>query len=281
MQERSITPRLFRHPDGITAVDTEYLHPGHAASHIVQHGGRAAFVDVGTNDSVPYLLAGLDALGIARESVDYLLLTHVHLDHAGGAGRLMQELPNAAAVLHPRGAPHMIDPEKLIVGARMVYGAERFRQYYGDLVPITGGAGPGDPGRRYVEPGWAGARDPAHAGARTTPSGIRRPGARLHLHRRYVRAFLSGARLAPGRVHRPDDDPHAVRPRAGDRFRRSPARILAQGDVSHAFQPGHGRGAPGGIAERADSRSGAHCRAERLGTRSGGGDPLRRERPLA
>ncbi|MGH8289268.1 MAG: MBL fold metallo-hydrolase [Steroidobacteraceae bacterium] len=130
------TPRLFRHPDGITAVDTEYVHPGHAAAHIVQQGERAAFVDVGTNDSVPYLLAALDALGIAREAVDYLLLTHVHLDHAGGAGRLMQELPHATAVLHPRGAPHMIDPAKLILGSRAVYGEARFRQLYGDIVPI-------------------------------------------------------------------------------------------------------------------------------------------------
>ncbi|MGH8299211.1 MAG: MBL fold metallo-hydrolase [Steroidobacteraceae bacterium] len=139
MQERPATlptPRLFRHPDGITAVDTEYLHPGHAAAHIVQHGGHAAFVDVGTNDSVPYLLAGLEALGIAREAVDYLLLTHVHLDHAGGAGLLMRELPNAVAVLHPRGAPHMIDPTKLVAGASVVYGAERFRQLYGDIVPM-------------------------------------------------------------------------------------------------------------------------------------------------
>jgi glyoxylase-like metal-dependent hydrolase (beta-lactamase superfamily II) len=139
MQEHSPTPptpRLFRHPDGITAVDTEYVHPGHAAAHIVQHGGRAAFVDVGTNDSVPYLLAGLDVLGIAREAVDYLLLTHVHLDHAGGAGLLMRELPNATAVLHPRAAPHMIDPAKLIAGARVVYGAERFSRLYGDIVPI-------------------------------------------------------------------------------------------------------------------------------------------------
>jgi glyoxylase-like metal-dependent hydrolase (beta-lactamase superfamily II) len=140
MQERPLTaptPRLFRHPDGITAVDTEYVHPGHAAAHIVQQGGRAAFVDVGTNHSVPYLLAALEALGIARESVDYLLLTHVHLDHAGGAGRLMRELPNATAVLHPRGAPHMIDPAKLIAGSRAVYGEERFRRLYGEIVPIA------------------------------------------------------------------------------------------------------------------------------------------------
>ena len=129
-------PKLFRHPHGITAVDTEYLQPGHAASHIILDAGRAAFVDVGTNYSVPYLLAALDVLGVERAAVDYLFLTHVHLDHTGGAGLLVKELPNARAVLHPRGAPHMIDPEKLIAGTKAVYGAERFQKLYGDLVPI-------------------------------------------------------------------------------------------------------------------------------------------------
>ncbi|HEV2227841.1 MAG TPA: MBL fold metallo-hydrolase [Steroidobacteraceae bacterium] len=129
-------PRIYRHPHGISAIDAEYLYPGHAAAHLIEDCGRAAFVDVGTNDSVPYLLAALAELGIARESVDYVLLTHVHLDHAGGAGRLMQELPDARAVLHPRGAPHMIDPSRLIAGSRVVYGEARFTQLYGELVPI-------------------------------------------------------------------------------------------------------------------------------------------------
>jgi glyoxylase-like metal-dependent hydrolase (beta-lactamase superfamily II) len=128
--------RLTRHPDAITAVDTEYLYPGHAAAHIVQHAGRAAFVDVGTNDSVPYLLSALRELTLPPSAVDYLLLTHVHLDHAGGAGALMRALPNAVAVLHPRGAPHMIDPAKLIAGSKAVYGEERFRRLYGDIVPM-------------------------------------------------------------------------------------------------------------------------------------------------
>lgn len=131
-----MSPKIFRHPHGITAVDTEYLHPGHAAAHIIQDSGRAAFVDVGTNDSVPHLLSALEILGIARGAVDYVFLTHVHLDHSGGAGQLLQHLPNARAVLHPRGAPHMIDPEKLIAGSKSVYGEERFRSLYGDLVPI-------------------------------------------------------------------------------------------------------------------------------------------------
>src|SRR6516165_681899 len=132
----SVTPTLYRHPHGITAVDTEYLYPGHAAAHLIVDDGRAAFVDVGTNSSVPYLLAALDELGIARAAVDYLLLTHVHLDHAGGAGALMQELPNARALLHPRGAPHMIDPTRLVAGAKAVYGEESFRRMYGELLPI-------------------------------------------------------------------------------------------------------------------------------------------------
>jgi glyoxylase-like metal-dependent hydrolase (beta-lactamase superfamily II) len=131
-----LKPRLYRHPDGITAVDVEYLYPGHAAAHVIVDGGRAAIVDVGTNFSVPYLLAALDELGIGRAAVEYLMLTHVHLDHAGGAGTLMRELPNAQALLHPRGAPHMIDPTRLIAGSMAVYGEERFRRLYGELVPI-------------------------------------------------------------------------------------------------------------------------------------------------
>jgi glyoxylase-like metal-dependent hydrolase (beta-lactamase superfamily II) len=130
-------PTLYRHPHGITAVDTEYLYPGHAAAHLIVDSGRAAFVDVGTNDSVPFLLGALAELGLARDAVDYLLLTHVHLDHAGGAGALMRELPHARALLHPRGAPHMIDPARLITGSQAVYGKERFRRLYGDLLPIA------------------------------------------------------------------------------------------------------------------------------------------------
>lgn len=128
--------RMIRYPDGIAAVDTEYVRPGHAASHLLHQNGRAAFVDTGTTHSVPYLLAALDELGLSPADVDYVLLTHVHLDHAGGAGALMQVLPNARAVLHPRGAPHMIDPSKLIKASIAVYGEETYRRLYGELVPI-------------------------------------------------------------------------------------------------------------------------------------------------
>jgi glyoxylase-like metal-dependent hydrolase (beta-lactamase superfamily II) len=127
---------LIPHPDGITAIDTDYIRPGLAAAHVIEHRGRAAFVDVGTNHSVPRLLAGLESLGIAREAVDFVLLTHVHLDHAGGAGALLRELPNARAIVHPRGAPHMTDPAKLIRASIAVYGEATYRALYGELVPI-------------------------------------------------------------------------------------------------------------------------------------------------
>jgi glyoxylase-like metal-dependent hydrolase (beta-lactamase superfamily II) len=122
--------------DGITAIDTDHMRPLFDASHLVLEGGRAAFVDTGANSSVPLLLEALRLHNVAPADVDYVFLTHVHLDHAGGAGLLMQALPNARAVLHPRGAPHMIDPGKLIRGAQAVYGEEKFANEYGDIVPI-------------------------------------------------------------------------------------------------------------------------------------------------
>jgi glyoxylase-like metal-dependent hydrolase (beta-lactamase superfamily II) len=130
------TARLTRHPDGITAVDTEYIRPGLAASHIIQHAGAAAFVDVGTNYSVPHLLAALQELRIEPAAVEYVFVTHVHLDHAGGAGLLLQALPSARLVVHPRGAQHLIEPAKLIKASKAVYGEERYRELYGELIPV-------------------------------------------------------------------------------------------------------------------------------------------------
>ncbi len=75
--------------DGVVAVDTLYLRPSADASHLVIAGGRAAFVDTGTNYSVPYLLDALRQYDLDPADVDYVFLTHVHLDHAGGAGTLM------------------------------------------------------------------------------------------------------------------------------------------------------------------------------------------------
>jgi len=121
---------------GIHVIDTGFHRPMFDASFLVVENGRAAFIDTGTNHSVPRLLATLGALGLAPEAVDYVIATHVHLDHAGGAGLLMQHLPAATLVVHPHGTQHLIDPTRLMNGARAVYGDEEVARSYGDVVGV-------------------------------------------------------------------------------------------------------------------------------------------------
>lgn len=123
----------------ITAIDAHYTRPRMAAIHLLEREGRGAFIDTGTNSSVPGAIAALEAHGLARDCVDYVILTHVHLDHAGGAGLLMQALPNATLLVHPRGMPHMVDPAKLIIGSKAVYGDELYDALYGELLPVDAG----------------------------------------------------------------------------------------------------------------------------------------------
>jgi glyoxylase-like metal-dependent hydrolase (beta-lactamase superfamily II) len=131
-----VASKLTDYRAGITAVDCDYVRPMLAASHLVVDGGRAAFVDTGTTHSVPNLLFALGVKGIDPSAVDWVLTTHVHLDHAGGAGALMRMLPNARCAIHPRGARHLVDPGRLVAGSNAVYGETRVRELYGEIVPI-------------------------------------------------------------------------------------------------------------------------------------------------
>ena len=121
---------------GIVTIDTGFHRPVFDAAYLLIENGRAAFVDCGTQHSIPALLAALDANGLTPDDVDWLILTHVHLDHAGGAGALMRRLPNARLAVHPRGAPHMIDPSRLVAGATAVYGEAEMARSYGEIVPV-------------------------------------------------------------------------------------------------------------------------------------------------
>ena len=123
--------------DGIVCIDTEQHRPQMAACYLIGGDGHYAFVEAGTSLSVPGLLRTLDELGIERAAVDYVMPTHVHLDHAGGVGTLLHALPNARLVIHPRGARHMVDPSQLIGGATAVYGEEAMGATYGDIVPVS------------------------------------------------------------------------------------------------------------------------------------------------
>jgi glyoxylase-like metal-dependent hydrolase (beta-lactamase superfamily II) len=126
----------IQHDHGIVTLDADYLRPGLAAIHLIIENGRAAIVDTGTNQSVPMVLAELKGLGLKPADVEYVIVTHVHLDHAGAAGALLQNCPQAKLVAHPKGARHLIDPAKLVAGSIAVYGREHFLALYGEIVPV-------------------------------------------------------------------------------------------------------------------------------------------------
>ncbi|MEN9478943.1 MAG: hypothetical protein RLZZ298_338 [Pseudomonadota bacterium] len=122
--------------NGIYAFDAGYVRPILAAIHVVLEAGRVALIDTGSNDALPNALAALERLGLDVTAVDYVILTHIHLDHAGGAGSMMAAFPNARLVVHPRGARHMAEPSKLVAGVTAVYGAEYVSRIYGEILPI-------------------------------------------------------------------------------------------------------------------------------------------------
>jgi glyoxylase-like metal-dependent hydrolase (beta-lactamase superfamily II) len=129
-------PQVIDYEHGISAIDSGYQRPMLDAIHLMVEGDRAAIIDTGTNRSAPSVLAAMREKGLQPEQVDFVILTHVHLDHAGGAGRFMREFPNATLTVHPRGARHMADPGRLIAGTVAVYGEEATRRMYGDILPV-------------------------------------------------------------------------------------------------------------------------------------------------
>lgn len=121
---------------GVSVIDAHHHRPKLAAFYLIVEGNQAAFVDTGTAHSVPDALEVLARKGLAPENVAYVIPTHVHLDHAGGAGEMMRRFPNAKLVAHPKGARHLIDPTKLIAGVTTVYGAEAVARDFGVIVPV-------------------------------------------------------------------------------------------------------------------------------------------------
>lgn len=121
---------------GITCIDAAYVQPGLACLYLLEEGGECALVETGTCHSAQGLQTVLRERGLAPEQVRYVIPTHVHLDHAGGAGALMRLFPEAQLLVHPRGARHMIDPSRLVSGTTAVYGEAMFRELYGEIQAV-------------------------------------------------------------------------------------------------------------------------------------------------
>ena len=98
-------------------------------------GEKIALVETGATPGIPNILAGLRFLGVQKEEVKYVIITHVHLDHGGGIGILIKELPEAKVIVHPRGAKHIINPSRLVTAVKGL-AEENFDKYYGEVLPV-------------------------------------------------------------------------------------------------------------------------------------------------
>lgn len=122
--------------DDLWLLDT--LHqgePGVIASYLLEGDDGLALIDVGPAATADHVMAGIRAAGHDVRDVRHLILTHVHLDHAGAAGLLAAMSPEARVYVHPRGAPHIVDPSKLVASAARIYG-DQMEALWGITIPV-------------------------------------------------------------------------------------------------------------------------------------------------
>lgn len=121
---------------GVFLIDHHFLGvPGVIASYLVRDGDEIALVETGPTTTLETLLLGVRAAGVDPEAITRVLVTHIHLDHAGAAGVLLERLPRARLHVHPVGAPHLQDPSKLLASAARIYGAE-MQRLWGEIRPV-------------------------------------------------------------------------------------------------------------------------------------------------
>nr|WP_255648112.1 MBL fold metallo-hydrolase [Pseudalkalibacillus hwajinpoensis] len=101
----------------------------------VLHEEELTIIETSASPSIPHLISGLEKLQIDLNLVRHIIVTHIHLDHAGGAGLLLEKCPNARVLVHSKGARHLENPTRLIKGAKAVYG-ERFKELFEPILPI-------------------------------------------------------------------------------------------------------------------------------------------------
>lgn len=117
-------------------IDCHDLERKNRTGSYVFKGEKTTLIETSASPSIPYILKGLQQLDINPQDIDHIIVTHIHLDHAGGAGLLLQHSPNATLIVHPKGARHLADPSRLIAGARAVYGDD-FDHLFNPIVPIS------------------------------------------------------------------------------------------------------------------------------------------------
>jgi len=129
-------PVTFEVAPGITAIDTFYGGRERCTAAYLLTADEPLIVETGPATSFEPVVAALEQLGIATTDLAHIVLTHIHLDHAGGVGRLAERYPNATIWVHERGAPHLADPAKLVASATRIYGEERMASLFGPVEPV-------------------------------------------------------------------------------------------------------------------------------------------------
>jgi glyoxylase-like metal-dependent hydrolase (beta-lactamase superfamily II) len=125
---------------GVSYCDLQFQsRPRIVAAALLHGAGGAAIVDPGPSSTLPVLHAALAASGLSMRDVTALLLTHIHLDHAGATGSLVRENPDVRVYVHERGAPHMVDPSKLVASASLLYG-DAMERLWGEVSPVPASA---------------------------------------------------------------------------------------------------------------------------------------------
>jgi len=120
----------------ILCLDANYVAPGLACFYLVRSGDDYAVIETGTANSLPVLQQCLQEEGVAPSQLRFVVPTHAHLDHAGGAGAIMEAYPEATLLAHPSALRHLVDPERLVSSSMQVYGEDAFLRLYGEIIPV-------------------------------------------------------------------------------------------------------------------------------------------------
>src|SRR5688572_22584556 len=132
-------PVVFPVADGITAIDTFMGGRARYTAAYLLEATETTLVETGPGTSVEPVAEALHSLGVAPDDLAHIVLTHIHLDHAGGVGRLAERFPRATVWVHQRGAPHLVDPARLVASTARVWGDAEMRELFGPTEPVAGG----------------------------------------------------------------------------------------------------------------------------------------------